>query len=402
MFDVSCSDRSDPDFKAIFEAVPAPCLVLSPALIIISVKDAYLRATLTVRERIVGRPLFEVFPDNPAGPEAQATANLGASLRWVLERAAPHTMAVQKYDIRREGGEFEERYWSPVNTPVLDADGKVRYIIHRVEDVTEVMRDRCRLAELASRDDAQLLEIHLANLRLREANAELERERDLRELFVLSLTHDLRTPLAGAKIASQLMQRKAGDPGEVQKLAARLMGSLDRCETMIRDLLDASRLRAGETLPVRVEPCELRSVAADTLDDLATVHGNRFRLRSPESIEGYWSCFELSRMLENLCVNAIKYGAADQPVIVTVEREDDRVRIQVHNEGPAIDPEAQARLFAPFHRHSSAEHGDKPGWGLGLTLVKGIAEAHGGEVGVQSAPGQGTTFQVLLPIDARI
>ena len=98
---------------------------------------------MTVREEIIGRNLFEVFPDNPDDPAATGVANLRASLDRVRRDGVADTMAVQKYDIRRpevDGGGFEVRHWSPVNTPVLDPDGRLAYIIHRVEDVTEFVR----------------------------------------------------------------------------------------------------------------------------------------------------------------------------------------------------------------------------------------------------------------------
>jgi len=129
-----------PDFQVLFESAPGSYLVLTPALTIVAVSDAYLKATMTKREEILGRGLFEVFPDNPDDPTATGVRNLRASLDRVLAHRVPDTMAVQKYDIRRsesEGGGFEERYWGPINSPVLGADGKVAYIIHRVEDVTE-------------------------------------------------------------------------------------------------------------------------------------------------------------------------------------------------------------------------------------------------------------------------
>jgi PAS domain S-box-containing protein len=131
---------SDPDFRALFESAPGLYLVLLPDFEITAVSDAYLRATMTERHRIVGRGLFEVFPDNPNDPKADGTRKLRESLERVLAKRASDTMAVQKYDIRRpesEGGSFEVRYWSPVNSPVLDERGEVRYIIHQVEDVTE-------------------------------------------------------------------------------------------------------------------------------------------------------------------------------------------------------------------------------------------------------------------------
>jgi len=119
-----------PDYRTLFESAPGLYLVLTPALIIGAVSDAYLQATMTKREEILGRHLFDVFPDNPNDPTTTAVANTRASLDRVLQHRVPDTMAVQKYDIRRsesEGGGFEERYWSPVNSPLLGADGEVAY-----------------------------------------------------------------------------------------------------------------------------------------------------------------------------------------------------------------------------------------------------------------------------------
>ena len=132
-----------PDFRALLEAAPNHYLVLSPDLMIAAVSDAYCRATRTERDRIVGRPLFDVFPDNPDDPAATGVSNLRASLERVLQLRRPDAVAVQKYDIRRpesEGGGFEERYWAQLNVPVLNASGEVAWILHRAEDVTEITR----------------------------------------------------------------------------------------------------------------------------------------------------------------------------------------------------------------------------------------------------------------------
>jgi PAS domain S-box-containing protein len=135
--------HGEPDYRALFEAAPGPFLVLSPDLTIVAVSDAYLAATMTTRHEIVARGIFEVFPDNPDDPTATGVSNLRASLDRVRSTLAPDAMAVQKYDIPRpaaEGGGFEERYWSPHNSPVLNSDGVLTHIIHRVEDVTELVR----------------------------------------------------------------------------------------------------------------------------------------------------------------------------------------------------------------------------------------------------------------------
>lgn len=133
----------EPDFHTLFESSPSLYLVLTIDLTIVAVSNAYLRATMTKREEILGRRLFDVFPDNPADSGATGTRNLRASLDRVLQNRTEDTMDVQKYDIRRpesEGGGFEERYWNPVNSPVLDPNGEIIYIIHQVEDVTAAMR----------------------------------------------------------------------------------------------------------------------------------------------------------------------------------------------------------------------------------------------------------------------
>ncbi len=128
------------DFRTLFEGSPNLYLVLDPLFKIVAVNDAYCHATMTNRMTILGRDIFDVFPDNPADLAATGVSNLRASLERVLQFRRPDKMALQKYDIPRpasEGGGFEERYWSPLNSPVLDGRGKVSWIIHRVEDVTE-------------------------------------------------------------------------------------------------------------------------------------------------------------------------------------------------------------------------------------------------------------------------
>ena len=127
-------------FRLLFESAPGLYLVLLPDLTIHSVNDSYASATMTKREEIIGRLLFDVFPDNPEDSTADGVSNLRSSLSYVLKNKSSHTMAVQKYDIRRPDGTFEERYWSPFNKAVLNLKNEVVYIIHRVEDVTDFVR----------------------------------------------------------------------------------------------------------------------------------------------------------------------------------------------------------------------------------------------------------------------
>jgi len=162
-----------PDFQLLFESAPGAYLVLSPDLTIVAVSTAYLEATMTRREDIVGRALFEVFPDNPHDPAADGVRNLRASLDRVRASMRPDTMAIQKYDIRRPdalGGGFEERYWSPVNSPVVDGSGTLVNIIHRVEDVTAAVHHAHEMSS-AQEQLRELSERIQLEQRLRDAEA---------------------------------------------------------------------------------------------------------------------------------------------------------------------------------------------------------------------------------------
>lgn len=186
------SEPASLDFRALFESAPGLYLVLTPDFSIVAVSNAYLEATMIKRRDILGRGIFEVFPDNPGEPDATGVRNLRASLERVKQFARADTMPVQKYDIRRpesEGGGFEERYWSPLNSPVIGPDGRVEYIIHRVEDVTEFVRlkragsEREKMNEaLRERSEQMESEVYLrarevagANRQLRAANEDLAR-----------------------------------------------------------------------------------------------------------------------------------------------------------------------------------------------------------------------------------
>jgi PAS domain S-box-containing protein len=122
-------------------AAPDLYLILDADLTIVGASNAYVDATMTKRESIVGSFLFDVFPDNPNDPNADGEQNLRSSLEAVLRERVPHQMDIQKYDIRKpDSAGFEVRYWSPMNTPVINPKGEVEWIIHRVEDVTDMLR----------------------------------------------------------------------------------------------------------------------------------------------------------------------------------------------------------------------------------------------------------------------
>lgn len=137
------------EYTAVFQALPGMVALLTTEFVYADVNEEFVRVSGRSREQLIGHYLFDVFPDNPNDPAATGMRNLEASLYRVLATGERDTMALQRYDVEdpERPGEWEERYWSPVNAPLLGPDGKVALILHRVEEVTELIRARGRSGE---------------------------------------------------------------------------------------------------------------------------------------------------------------------------------------------------------------------------------------------------------------
>jgi PAS domain S-box-containing protein len=233
------------------------------------------------------------------------------------------------------------------------------------------------------------------------AHQKLEEEREIREKFIATLSHDLRTPLTAAKMSAELIGRNSSTISANRRHSHRIVTSMERADRMIRDLLDVSRIRVGEKLSMELAECDFVEIARSTIDDLTTIHGDKFILNAPEALPVTSSGDGFRRILENLCGNAVKYGSRTDRVSVTIRSEKSEVELSVHNRGNPISDEDLAQLFEPYKRTNSAKEGKEKGWGLGLTLVRGISETLGGHVGVESSAAGGTTFRVCLPTNSR-
>ncbi len=273
--------------------------------------------------------------------------------------------------------------------PIL-VEGRVVGAVAVNVDVTDARR--------RERDVRQQL---LDERRAREAGQSqvvaLEQEGLLRQRFIEALSHDLRTPLSAVRVSAELLARSPALPEKEARLPRRILDSVARIDRMIRDLLDASAIRAGKPLRLPRERVDLRALARDTLEELATIHGDRFRLEAPAPTPGEWSAEALRRVLENLCGNAVKYGDPSAPITVTVAHAKGAARLAVHNQGRPLTEVELTTLFEPFERTRAARASGQGGWGIGLTLVRGLVSALGGSVRVESSAAAGTTFEVLLP-----
>jgi signal transduction histidine kinase len=424
----------DPDFRILFEQAPAPYLVLARDLTIVAVSEAYLRATMTERERILGQPLFDVFPDNPDEIAANGVSNLRASLERVLAQAQPDTMAVQKYDIRRpasEGGGFEERYWSPVNTPVL-RDGEVAYIIHRVEDVTgfvqlqksgslaelETDRLRSQVTQMERELFARAQELQQANEKLRAHRDELETrveksEEQLRQAQKLEavgrlsagIAHDFNNLLSVVLgYAEELLQAPASGAGREEVLQIKLAG--ERAAELVRQLLIFSRQQvlAPQILDLNAVVHNLERMLKRLLGEqieVAFVPGAELgRVKADPS--------QIEQVVMNLVVNARDAMPNGGKLTIATSNVDldehyaaehlsveagPHVLLSVSDTGVGMDRATQQRIFEPFF----TTKGPGQGSGLGLSTVFGIVKQSQGSIWVYSEPGHGTTFKIYLP-----
>ncbi|WP_328377527.1 SpoIIE family protein phosphatase [Streptomyces sp. NBC_00440] len=170
------------DYAAVLQALPSMVALLTPELVYVDANEEYLRGSGRSREQLIGRYLFDVFPDNPHDPGASGARNLYASLQRVLSTGERDTMALQRYDVQstERPSEWEERYWSPVNAPILGPDGQVVLLVHRVEEVTQLIKarggaDGSRTRALEAELYTRARELQEVNERLRRAHAH-ERE----------------------------------------------------------------------------------------------------------------------------------------------------------------------------------------------------------------------------------
>ncbi|MES5820087.1 ATP-binding protein [Streptomyces sp. RG80] len=408
-----------PDFRRLFDAVLSPLLVLTPDFTIVEVNRAYLTATRTDRD-IVGRPIFDVFPDNPEDPSADGVANLRRSLETVVATGRTDTMALQRYDIPTDEGAFDERYWSPVNAPVLDERGRVSYVIHRVEDVTEfvyvrrVGREQQRVAaEAQMRAEGMEIDLFVRAREIREVNDQLRRvnseldaagrrlreEQEAKDRFIATLSHELRNPLAAATAATELLTLDMPDGHPALSVLERQLGTLVR---MSNDLLDGTRAVTGRLELVR-ERIDLRSVVEGACADIRGLFGHEGRKldvgvpAGPVTVDG--DRLRLAQVLTNLLSNALKYTRPGGRTEVALGIAGDRARLTVRDDGIGFEPGQAEDLFGVFMRAAPAGPDTPEGLGLGLAVARTVVELHGGRISARSeGRGRGAEFTVTLPI----
>lgn len=408
-----------PDFKVLFEESPGLFLVLDPQLRIVAVSRAYLLATLTERDKIMGRGIFEVFPDNPDDPNATGVSNLSNSLQRVLRSGKPDAMAVQKYDIPLPGEHagFEERFWSPLNSPVLDENGTVQYIIHKVEDVTDFMRlkanhtrhqeDQEKIKELNVQIENEVFQraqqIQEANRNmmkfteeLEDKNAELLMVNSELDAFCYSISHDLRAPIRAISGCTRILQDeyKSLLPEDGHHLMKAVIENAAKMGNLIDDLLAFSRLARRDIKQLPVSMNELTRVVLEEVKNNNPGFKAEVTLKEMPAATGDPAM--IKEVMVNLLSNAFKYSSQNNEAQIEIGsfiREGTPV-YYVKDNGVGFDMQYYNKLFGVFNRlHTMSAF---EGTGVGLAIVKRIVLKHGGNVWAEAKMNEGATFYFTL------
>jgi PAS domain S-box-containing protein len=228
-----------------------------------------------------------------------------------------------------------------------------------------------------------------------------ERERsEFEQQLIGIVSHDLRNPLSTIHTSAAVLVRRADELDErTVKAVARIHSAAERAAELIRDLLDFTRARTAGGIPIVPQPLDLHEQVRRVAEDVHAAYPERsLELEHRGDGDGSWDPARIRQVVENLVSNAFKYGTADAPVVVRTLGGDRWIRLEVHNEGPPIEPALLPHVFEPLRQgRRTGGVGGVRGVGLGLYIVDHIARAHGGGVEVHSTATEGTTFIVRLP-----
>lgn len=273
-------------------------------------------------------------------------------------------------------------------TPLRDKDGNIVGIIEDFRDISMIKKTEERLRR--------------AHQTLKRKNEQLEKLNNLKSLFLNITSHELRTPMAAIKGYAQLLEMDlSGKLDDKQrKILQTIIRNIDRLDRLINDILDVSRLESG-TLKIVPENCRLDEIidrAIETMKGQAKMKGIKIeKLVESDLPELFIDKYRMEQVITNLLSNAIKFSEKNSRVIVRAYKKDENVILEVQDFGRGIPKNKLKKIFEPFYQVDSGMDRKFGGAGLGLTIVKGIVEAHAGRIEVESKVREGTTFRIILP-----
>ena len=235
---------------------------------------------------------------------------------------------------------------------------------------------------------------------LNEMLGRLEAAFQTERRFLADASHELRSPLSNVRGTIEVALRRPRSGDEYRETLAASLAEIERLSRLVSSLLTLSRADAGQ-LPFTFAPCQLAGIAEDAVKahaSRAAERDVRLDLAAREPLEVLADADGLREVIDNLLDNALRYAPPGSAAVVSVRREGDRARLSVQDSGPGLSREEQTHVFDRFYRADRSRGRHSGGTGLGLSIAKAIVGAHRGQLSVQSAPGEGCTFLVDLPV----
>jgi signal transduction histidine kinase len=348
--------------KLIFDSLPGCYLILLPdfpRFTIYDANQAYLKATEKTEE-IIGKPLFEVFPDNPGDPEPTAVKNLTASLMAVLKTNRKHQMPIQRYDIRAgDGNTFQMHYWKPVNLPVHDSSGKIVFIIHCVEDVTKLLNVGSYLKKRYQDVQRQVSEVVVSTQEIERMGISRELHDNVLQLLNTSrlyMERALETNPPNETLASAGVEMVTTAMDELRKIATAAIqpsGDEETLNTLVERVLSHVIFLGHIVITREIEiPDEL---VIEPQIKMAIV-----------------------RIMQEHLGNVVKHSMA-RNLWITLSQESGRLKLVIKDDGVGFNV-------------------DEKLVGLGLQNIRARVAMLNGNVNIQSSPGNGCHIEVTIPL----
>lgn len=247
-----------------------------------------------------------------------------------------------------------------------------------------------------SAEAAMVIKYSIENAMLYSGIAFNESIQEMRQKLIALVAHDMRNPISAALFALKMMKYEDGAE-RFEKVRNMAVNSLDRSVELIENLLDSITVEAGEGLAFNFSQGNIVECLVSVHHEASESYSNEIKLNCPkEEILGIFDCPMVRRVMENFVSNAVKYGSKNTPVTLSCKNGEEMVELSVHNFGNPILPGRQERIF----EFLNTSYGEGPrglkSRGIGLFLVKAVAEAHGGELKLHSNETDGTTFSITL------
>jgi PAS domain S-box-containing protein len=349
------------------------------------------------REAARQRVWFEsVFED---APDPVIVAEMPGRLRW--NRAARAMLLPAPLEVDQRGFELRVDLRFPSGERVtLDRLPLLRALrgeVIRGEEYVIHAPDGRAIPVLVSAAPVRAGEIDGSIAIVRDVTS-LKSLEAVRERWTAMVAHDLKQPLGAIIMSAGVVSRGAGAQQAIQDAVGRIQRLTTRLGRLVDDLLDHAQIQAGQ-LRLDSKPADLCELAREAVERFALAEDCEVELDAPAGpIPVLVDPERVEQVLENFLSNAVKYGELDTEIRVLLELHDDHVRTSVTNHGQGLTPEACERAFEPGFRTKEAVESSVKGLGLGLSISRALIQAHGGRIGVESTPGETTTFWFTLPL----